>query len=150
MTLWTLRHPPVDRQGRCVGQTVLKTTISLDEAVRRATETAPFRPARLFSSDLPRCAMLARGLAEAWSIPLQLDPSLREMDFGEWEGRTYDALDTQDGTRWRAWCENWRTLAPTITGQVIPRVQEFNADPENKALGLSASLSFFTEHGLHT
>ena len=112
MTVWSLRHPPVDRQGRCIGQTMIETTMPEADAVRFAVDTAPFRPAQLFSSDLPRCAKLADGLAAAWSVPVRTDPRLREMHFGEWEGRTYDAIDADDGPRWRAWCENWRTEAP--------------------------------------
>ena len=111
MILWTLRHPPVDRKGRCIGQTVIETTMSTDDAVQQAVANAPFRPARLFSSDLPRCADLANGLAKAWAIPVQTDPRLREMNFGEWEGRSYDAIDAEDGPRWRQWCDQWKTLA---------------------------------------
>ena len=112
MTVWTLRHPPVDRQGRCIGQTVIETTISDAEAVQRAIDTAPFRPARLFSSNLPRCATLAEGLAKAWSVPVHIDPRLREMNFGQWEGRSYDAINVEDGPRWNEWCVNWKTQAP--------------------------------------
>lgn len=79
------------------------------EAVRRAIETAPFRPARLFSSNLPRCATLARGLADAWSVPLRIEPNLQEMNFGEWEGRSYDAINAEDGPRWNEWCTHWQT-----------------------------------------
>ena len=95
-----------------MGQTIIETTMSDAEAVQLALEAAPFRPTRLFSSDLPRCANLAHGLAEAWSIPVQTYPMLREMDFGEWEGRTYDAIQAEDGPRWHKWCTNWRTTAP--------------------------------------
>ncbi|MEC9466158.1 MAG: histidine phosphatase family protein [Myxococcota bacterium] len=112
MRIWTLRHPPVDRQGRCIGQTVIETTLPGAEAVRRAIDAAPFRPAQLFSSDLPRCANLAHGLAEAWSVQVHTDARLREMNFGEWEGRTYDAIAEEDGPRWYQWCDNWRTQAP--------------------------------------
>ena len=112
MILWTLRHPPVDRQGRCVGQTVIETTMHAADAVQQAIDTAPFRPSRLFTSDLPRCATLAAGLADAWSIPLHIDARLREMNFGEWEGQTYDDIDTNDGSRWRAWCADWRNATP--------------------------------------
>jgi len=82
------------------------------EAVQQVIETAPFRPTRLFSSDLPRCADLAHGLAEALAVPVHTDPRLREMNFGEWEGRHYDDIESEDGPRWRAWCESWRTTAP--------------------------------------
>ncbi len=112
MILWTLRHPPVERQGRCIGQTVIETTMSDTEAVEKAMTTAPFRPTQIYSSDLPRCAILAHGLAKAWSVPVCTDSRLREMNFGEWEGRTYDAIDAEDGPRWRQWCDNWLTMAP--------------------------------------
>jgi alpha-ribazole phosphatase len=42
----------------------------------------------IVSSSLSRCALFASALAERLAIPLQLDERLREMDFGDWEGRT--------------------------------------------------------------
>ena len=107
-----MRHPPVDRLGRCVGQSRLETTVSTAEAVRVVVEGAPFVPVRLYSSDLPRCAILAEGLATAWRIPLELNAGLREMSFGEWEGRSYDEIDAEDGVRWRTWCADWRNQTP--------------------------------------
>ena len=112
MTIWTIRHPPVDRQGRCVGQTQIETTISVAEAVEQVVERAPFVPARLYSSDLPRCSRLASGLATRWGLSLDTTPDLREMNFGEWEGRSYDEIDASDGDRWRAWCADWRNQSP--------------------------------------
>jgi len=34
------------------------------------------------------------------------------MNFGEWEGLTYDAIEAEDGPRWHHWCKHWRTTAP--------------------------------------
>jgi alpha-ribazole phosphatase len=34
------------------------------------------------------------------------------MHFGEWEGRTYDEIDAEDGRRWRTWCADWRNATP--------------------------------------
>ena len=112
MKVWTIRHPPVDRKGRCVGQTQIEPLESTAESVAKVVANAPFVPARIFSSDLPRCARLAEGLAAHWHIPLELAPSLREMHFGEWEGRSYDEIDTRDHERWRAWCADWRYGVP--------------------------------------
>ena len=112
MSLWTLRHPPIDRQGRCIGQTELLPEESTAESVRKVVALAPFTPHRLLSSDQPRCARLAEGLAAHWNLPLVLTPALREMNFGEWEGRTYDDIDTTDNARWRAWCDNWQYGIP--------------------------------------
>jgi len=119
-----------------VGQTVIETTISRSDAVEQAEQTAPLKPVRLFSSDLPRCADLAHGLGEKWSIPVHLDPRLREMNFGEWEGRHYDAIEAEDGERWHTWCTNWRTQAPpagesleTFTGRVSRWLEDQRPTP---------------------
>ena len=119
MTLWTVRHPPVDRGGRCVGQTHLRPTMEISQAVERVSATAPFRPKQIFSSDLPRCADLATGLAAVWEIPLALTPALREVHFGEWEGRHYDDLQREDNSRWTAWCNDWQRRAPP-GGESLP------------------------------
>ncbi|MCW3148447.1 alpha-ribazole phosphatase family protein [Stutzerimonas stutzeri] len=42
----------------------------------------------LVSSPLQRCAAFARDLAERSRLPLYLDADLRELHFGEWEGRS--------------------------------------------------------------
>ncbi len=112
MKVWSLRHPAVDRQGRCIGQTTIETINPVAQSVQVVAANAPFVPDRLFSSDLPRCARLAEALAAHWKIELELTPALREMHFGDWENRTYDEIDANDGLRWRAWCNNWRYSTP--------------------------------------
>lgn len=42
----------------------------------------------IVSSPLCRCADFARVLAARLDIPLRLDASLRELDFGQWEGQS--------------------------------------------------------------
>ena len=95
-----------------MGQSVLAPTIPLSEAADAVVAAAPLVPARLYSSDLPRCSDLAHILAQRWQIDLELAPELREMNFGSWEGRHYDDIDREDGDRWRAWCEDWKRVAP--------------------------------------
>lgn len=51
---------------------------------------------RIVSSPLARCAGFARALARRRAIPLEFDERLREMHFGEWEGRTAADLIVQD------------------------------------------------------
>ena len=97
MKVWSLRHPAVDRQGRCIGQTPVATIDPVAESVQVVVAEAPFVPLRLFSSDLPRCAQLAEALAKHWKIELEITPALREMHFGEWEDRRYDEIDATDG-----------------------------------------------------
>jgi len=42
----------------------------------------------IISSPLRRCADFARELAAQLRLPLDIEPDLREMTFGDWEGRT--------------------------------------------------------------
>lgn len=112
MNFYTIRHPPVDRNGLCIGQTAVPVTISRADAVSKAVSKSLITPKVIISSDLPRCANLAFDLSEYWQIPIHLVPALREMNFGEWEGRNYDDIDREDGTRWREWCTHWQILAP--------------------------------------
>ena len=47
---------------------------------------------RVISSPLRRCADFARWLAQARDLPLAIEPDLREVGFGAWEGRTRQEL----------------------------------------------------------
>src|SRR5262249_3895277 len=49
-------------------------------------------PASIVTSPLVRARETAGILAEALACPLAEEPDLRELAFGEWEGRTYDEL----------------------------------------------------------
>ncbi|MBC7303438.1 MAG: histidine phosphatase family protein, partial [Nocardia sp.] len=50
------------------------------------------RPIRITTSDLARCAESAKILAKALAAPVTADPRLREISFGEAEGRPNDWL----------------------------------------------------------
>lgn len=64
----------------------------------------------LFSSPLIRCAAFAHALGERVKLTPRIDPRLREMSFGDWEGRTSAELLAADGDRltrfWRNPLEN--------------------------------------------
>lgn len=67
------------------------------------------RPALLLSSDLTRCAGLARRLADATGAPLRLDARLREQSMGAWEGRTWEELTRADPAGVTAWWDAYAT-----------------------------------------
>ncbi|WP_166267799.1 histidine phosphatase family protein [Marinobacter caseinilyticus] len=51
----------------------------------------------VLSSSMQRCLRFAETLAERLAIPLHTDDRLREIRFGEWEGKTVEAINTQYG-----------------------------------------------------
>jgi alpha-ribazole phosphatase len=85
--LYLIRHPrPAVAPGVCYGQTDLGLAESADAVAERLRPLLPADYA-LFASPLAR----ARLLAEALGTP-RLDPRLKEIHFGEWEGRSFDDI----------------------------------------------------------
>ena len=51
---------------------------------------------RLYASDLRRALQTAEPLARLWDIPVAVRRSLREMSFGDWEGRRWSDLRAEE------------------------------------------------------
>ena len=88
-TLYLIRHgeTPWNVEGRYQGQ----LDPPLNENGRRQAQTTAAQLAlmgfeAIYSSDLARAQQTAKALVEKTSLPLQLDPRLREIDQGEWQG----------------------------------------------------------------
>lgn len=50
---------------------------------------------RILSSDLSRCRFMASAIGETSGIPYETDPRLREVDFGEWSGWTWEEIESR-------------------------------------------------------
>ncbi|MCC7104588.1 MAG: histidine phosphatase family protein [Chloroflexi bacterium] len=59
--------------------------------------------AAVFSSDLRRAEETARAVAELHRLVVRIDPRLREIHQGRWDGMLYDEILAQDGDLLRAW-----------------------------------------------
>lgn len=57
----------------------------------------------LYSSDLPRAYQTAEHIANAIHLPVKTDSRFREINAGDWESRTFDALSEEDGEAFRIW-----------------------------------------------
>ena len=116
MKIWLVRHAkPLVEKGLCYGRLDVKadqtlTELASDNLMNALSERSGIKV--LLTSPRRRTKQLANLLAQRLNINLVEEERLAEMDFGEWEGRTYDAIDAEDGPRWRQWCENWQTMAP--------------------------------------
>lgn len=77
--------------------------------------TRRFVPRVIWSSDLGRAVETARLLMEAMgdgAPPLRTDRRLRELHFGEWEGRTWREIRQRDQARARAWIQDPEHVTP--------------------------------------
>ncbi len=67
---------------------------------------------RIVTSDLRRCAAFAEALGAEAGIPVESEPRLRELDFGDWEGRLVEAVWEEDEARAAAFWERPFVVAP--------------------------------------
>lgn len=106
---WLIRHPEpaACANGRCYGS--LDIPLSPEgfrhaHAIAAALAAEPF--AAIYSSPLQRCAETARILAAGRACPLETVDALREIDFGAFEGRTYEEIAALDPAAYRQWMEH--------------------------------------------
>ena len=91
--------------------------ISLDEVglgqAKRVADTLATEltgPVRILSSDLARCAQTAEAVAARLAVDVTLEPRLREIHAGEWEG----LLREEILARWPDDYEAWRLGDPEV------------------------------------
>ncbi|MCP4933273.1 MAG: alpha-ribazole phosphatase [bacterium] len=82
-----LRHGEIKGGKRFRGSTDDPLTANGFDQMRSATKY-PFTCDLVISSPLIRCASFASELSHKTSVPLLIEPRLKEMHFGDWEGRT--------------------------------------------------------------
>jgi broad specificity phosphatase PhoE len=134
LTLVLTRHGLTDRSipEQHLGQ---KIDISLNDAGRRQADAlrrhlAGVKFDRVITSSLFR-ARETTEIVVGRGAKFEVDPRLREMDYGAWEGRTYAELDEFDGANRRAWLDHpdeLRCPGGESGNDVAQRVESFLAD----------------------
>lgn len=67
----------------------------------------------VLTSPLRRCHDFAADVASQRGLPLHVEPALKEISFGEWEGHTLEELQRRDGERLAAfWADGERNPPP--------------------------------------
>jgi alpha-ribazole phosphatase len=107
-TFFTLvRHTKPAVQGICYGSLdVPLSEEGLEHARTIAAELAGEPFAAIYTSPLRRCAETARMLAEGRECPLETLDAVRELNFGRFEGHTYDDLARDYPELYRRWMES--------------------------------------------
>jgi alpha-ribazole phosphatase len=112
--LTLMRHGQVELPTDvCFGWTdVALSTSGRDHVFELAKNWAEPKPSKIWCSDLQRSHETANILADTFSIPYQCATGLREIHFGEWEGRSWDEIYRNDTDAMQHWGEHWQTVAP--------------------------------------
>lgn len=125
-------NPPINASGR---QQIQKLLCALDGEEVEC----------IFTSDLERAASTARALADSLGVPCITKRNLREINFGRWEGLTWQKIQELDVTYARRWTESYPNLpAPggesfaNFKTRVIAEVTEiFNSSDRRQAAVLT-------------
>jgi broad specificity phosphatase PhoE len=110
MKLYLVRHGQStgNVSGTLMGQSDhLLTPLGGAQAAAAATRLAPFGPMPLHCSDLPRAVATAGYIARAWgsegaapaATPLLPDARLREIDLGDYEGRSWEEFEADEALK---------------------------------------------------
>ena len=144
--LWLLRHPEPEAsaRGRCYGS--LDVALSPD-GIRQARSAAHGLAqktfAAIYTSPRQRCTQAAHILAAGRTCAVETIAALRELDFGEFEGRTYDEIAAMYPDLYQQWMKH-----PTETrfpgGESFPemraRVIAVTRDLRSRHAGQSIAL----------
>lgn len=113
--LHALRHAKVVTSGICYGQTEVAVELSPDEAARRVIRDFPALASvtrTIWTSPLRRVQELAECLSARFGLSLHVDVRLMELDFGAWEGRSWDEIYRSERANFTAWAEDPFRRAP--------------------------------------
>ena len=79
--------------GRYQGQTdIALSPLGIEQAEKLAAHFPVDKVEAVYSSDLVRAMMTARCIADRFGLTVEPRPALRELNFGDWEGLTYDEI----------------------------------------------------------
>jgi alpha-ribazole phosphatase len=107
------RHAPVALERHCHGRLDVPPGedphLSADRLCLTLEAPAPLA---VWTSPLRRCSEVAAQLALRTGAALRIDDRLAEIDFGDWEGRSWEQIERQQPHAYRAWLACWREVAP--------------------------------------
>lgn len=103
-----VRHaePDAETRGRCYGSLdVGLSPRGAEHADRLAAELGGLEVEAVYASPRRRALATATPIAAAYGLAPVLDNRLRELDFGELEGRRYEEIERSEPDLYRAWME---------------------------------------------
>ncbi|WP_174243086.1 histidine phosphatase family protein [Granulicella sp. L60] len=105
------RHAQTDMAGRFCGHSDPELNAAGRLQLSRLIEELRAEKVdEVYSSDLRRARETASEVAREFGVSLSVRSSLREIDFGEWEGLYWEEIEARDGEYARRWMEEYPQL----------------------------------------
>lgn len=110
-----IRHaePEPSARGRCYGSLdVGLSAAGREQCAGLAADLADVPITAVYASPLLRSRETAAAIAAAHRLPIVIVGELRELDFGEWEGRRYDEIAETTPDLFARWLSAPTTVVP--------------------------------------
>ncbi|MGB6135539.1 MAG: histidine phosphatase family protein [Shewanella sp.] len=114
------------RHGECEGGEIARGQIDVAlteqgrEKMHQAVSCVPLPFMQIFSSPLVRCQHFATSIAQQLNLPLTVLPALQEVNFGVWDGQTYDAIYHASPSQFDAyWQDPWHVANTPENGESL-------------------------------
>jgi len=85
-----VRHGEPKQLGLLLGHTDIELSELGEQQLINRLANLKFD--RLITSPLKRCSILAKKIAEQRNVELEINHDIKEMDFGDWDGLSYETL----------------------------------------------------------
>jgi len=147
MEIYLIRHTSVDvPKGFCYGATDVALTDSFTteaETVRERLQGVTFDA--VFTSPLSRAVRLAAYCGYGDAL---VDDRVTELDFGEWEMKSFDEL-YKDDARFRLWCDGDYVNIPSPGGESFAdQMKRFKLFVDEKKRQGFSRIAVFTHGGI--
>lgn len=85
-------------RGVCYGFSNIDVSHNFQEEANSLRDVLrPFKPDVVFSSPLQRCVKLG---VEVFDAPMQIREGLKEVNYGDWEGKTWEDINVEGDNLW--------------------------------------------------
>jgi len=129
MELCVVRHTKLRvESGLCYGRLDLELEEGFCQQAERISQSLPLPFDLTYCSPLKRCTQLADYLG----LSYQRDPRIREIDFGQWEGKRWDQIGKAAIDAWHADLCSYRFPGGESFGDLCDRVDDFLTSLPNK------------------
>lgn len=106
MEIYLIRHTtPAVLKGFIYGRTDIPLADTFEEEMKAVLQQLPAPVDVVYTSPSSRCCLLAQQIA----VNFITDERLYEVNFGKWEGRTWDDIDPEES---KAWMEDYVNVCP--------------------------------------
>jgi alpha-ribazole phosphatase len=121
--VYLIRHDQVALAGVCYGQSDVDSTIPYAHSAQKIKSFFKQNVKRVYSSPLKRCSLLAEQLFT--EIPINYEPLLKEVNFGQWEQQSWSGIPRQQIDDWAQNPTNFQFPEGEHLAQFYQRVESF-------------------------